>query len=43
MSGMSPGIGFHVHHYTAPLEFLVGYGLDYSENYRHLPCIGSIR
>lgn len=29
--------------FDAPLEFLVGYGLDYSENYRHLPCIGSIR
>ena len=28
--------------FDAPLEFLVGYGLDYSENYRHLPFIGSI-
>lgn len=28
--------------FDAPSEFLVGYGLDYSENYRHLPCIGSI-
>ena len=28
--------------FDAPLEFLVGYGLDYSENFRHLPFIGSI-
>ena len=28
--------------FDAPQEFLVGYGLDYSENYRHLPFIGSI-
>ena len=28
--------------FDAPLEFLVGYGLDYSENFRNLPFIGSI-
>jgi hypoxanthine phosphoribosyltransferase len=28
--------------FEAPSEFLVGYGLDYSENYRGLPFIGSI-
>jgi hypoxanthine phosphoribosyltransferase len=28
--------------FDAPTEFLVGYGLDYSENFRHLPFIGSI-
>lgn len=28
--------------FDAPREFLVGYGLDYSENFRHLPYIGSI-
>jgi len=28
--------------FDAPREFLVGYGLDYSENYRHLPFIGSM-
>jgi len=28
--------------FEAPPEFLVGYGLDYSENYRGLPFIGSI-
>lgn len=28
--------------FDAPAEFLVGYGLDYSENFRHLPFIGSI-
>ncbi len=28
--------------FDAPKEFLVGYGLDYSENLRHLPFIGSL-
>jgi hypoxanthine phosphoribosyltransferase len=28
--------------FDAPQEFLVGYGLDYGENFRHLPYIGSI-
>ena len=28
--------------FDAPEEFLVGYGLDYSENYRHLPYIASL-
>ena len=28
--------------FEAPQEFLVGYGLDYSENFRHLPYIGSL-
>jgi hypoxanthine phosphoribosyltransferase len=28
--------------FDAPEDFLVGYGLDYSENLRHLPFIGSI-
>lgn len=28
--------------FEAPKEFLVGYGLDYSENFRHLPFIGSL-
>lgn len=28
--------------FEAPEAFLVGYGLDYSEHYRHLPYIGSI-
>jgi hypoxanthine phosphoribosyltransferase len=28
--------------FDAPAEFLVGYGLDYSENYRGLPFIASI-
>ena len=26
--------------FDAPLEFLVGYGLDYGEDFRHLPYIG---
>jgi len=28
--------------FDAPREFLVGYGLDFAESYRHLPYIGSI-
>jgi hypoxanthine phosphoribosyltransferase len=28
--------------FDAPKDFLVGYGLDYSENFRHLPFIGSL-
>jgi hypoxanthine phosphoribosyltransferase len=28
--------------FDAPSEFLVGYGLDHSENYRHLPFIASL-
>lgn len=28
--------------FDAPSEFVVGYGLDYSENFRHLPYIASI-
>ena len=28
--------------FDAPEEFLVGYGLDHSENFRHLPYIASI-
>lgn len=31
-------VGFH-----APPDFLVGYGLDYAEDYRHLPFVGSLR
>jgi len=26
----------------APREVLIGYGLDHSENYRHLPFIASL-
>ncbi len=28
--------------FDAPLEFLVGYGLDHAENFRHLPFIASL-
>jgi hypoxanthine phosphoribosyltransferase len=28
--------------FDAPQEFLIGYGLDHSENYRHLPFIASL-
>ncbi len=29
--------------FDAPADFLVGYGLDYAEQYRHLPFIGSLQ
>ena len=29
--------------FSAPDEFLVGYGLDYAENYRNLPYIGILK
>lgn len=29
--------------FDAPHEFLIGYGLDHSENYRNLPFIGSLK
>lgn len=29
--------------FDAPPEFLVGYGLDHAEEYRHLPFIGSLK
>jgi hypoxanthine phosphoribosyltransferase len=29
--------------FDAPQEFLVGYGLDHSENFRNLPFIGSLK
>jgi hypoxanthine-guanine phosphoribosyltransferase len=28
--------------FDAPNEFLVGYGLDHAENYRHLPFIADL-
>ena len=29
--------------FDAPNEFLVGYGLDHAENFRHLPYIASLQ
>ncbi len=29
--------------FDAPHDFLIGYGLDHAENYRHLPFIGSLQ
>lgn len=29
--------------FDAPMEFLIGYGLDHSENFRNLPFIGSLK
>ncbi len=29
--------------FDAPTEFLVGYGLDHAENFRHLPYIASLQ
>lgn len=31
-------VGFNI-----PDEFVVGYGLDFAERYRHLPCIGVLK
>jgi hypoxanthine phosphoribosyltransferase len=29
--------------FDAPNEFLVGYGLDHAENFRHLPYVASLQ
>jgi hypoxanthine phosphoribosyltransferase len=29
--------------FDAPPQFLVGYGLDHAEDFRHLPCIASLK
>lgn len=29
--------------FTVPNEFVVGYGLDYDEHYRNLPCVGVLK
>ena len=41
-------IATHLNHpvrfvgFDAPHEFLVGYGLDHAENFRHLPYVASL-
>ncbi len=36
---------YHAHYsgFTVPDQFVVGYGLDFAERYRNLPCIGVLR
>jgi hypoxanthine phosphoribosyltransferase len=29
--------------FEAPRDFLIGYGLDYDEKYRHLPFVASLK
>jgi hypoxanthine phosphoribosyltransferase len=42
-------IATHLNHpvrfvgFDAPHEFLVGYGLDHAENFRHLPYVASLQ
>lgn len=38
VAGIPDFIGFHI-----PDEFVVGYGLDFAELYRQLPCIGVLK
>jgi len=28
--------------FTIPDEFVVGYGIDYAQRYRHLPYVGKV-
>ncbi|MDR3102477.1 MAG: hypoxanthine phosphoribosyltransferase [Methanocalculaceae archaeon] len=36
-------IGVHYIGFTIDNEFVVGYGLDWNQKYRNLPCIGIVR
>lgn len=42
---IAAGLQFHTKFvgFDAPNEFLVGYGLDHAENFRHLPYIASLK
>ena len=46
---LDKGLSTHLKHpprfvgFQAPAEFLVGYGLDHAENFRHLPYIASLK
>ena len=31
------------HGFAVPNVFVVGYGLDYAERYRHLPYVGTLK
>ena len=42
---VAAGLNFRARYvgFNAPNEFLVGYGLDHAENFRHLPYVASLK
>ncbi|MGL5820709.1 MAG: hypoxanthine phosphoribosyltransferase [Sarcina sp.] len=42
-SGRKEKVNVKYYGFDVPDEFIVGYGIDYAENYRNLPFIGSLK
>lgn len=42
-SGRTEKVNVKYYGFDVPDEFIVGYGIDYAENYRNLPFIGSLK
>ncbi|MGL4741896.1 MAG: hypoxanthine phosphoribosyltransferase [Sarcina sp.] len=42
-SGRTERVNVKYYGFDVPDEFIVGYGIDYAENYRNLPFIGSLK